>query len=112
MMRERNYIEVVGTEEGINFDGRFQVSGSEGIAYFLLGWKAEPQPTVCLGVDEDGNEFEYEDWSETDLCRVGDEVVAVMVGDDRRHTVDKSDLTEISEDDYCGCCGQIGCNWG
>lgn len=105
------YIEVNGTEDGINFDGRFKVRGSNGIAYYLLGWEAEQRPVICFGEDEDGNEIEIEDWSETELVRSGDAVVAVMVGDDYRHVVDKSDLTEIGEDDYCHGCGQTGCGW-
>jgi hypothetical protein len=32
-----------------------------------------------------------------------------MVGDDRVHVVDVDDLTEISDEDYCPGCGQIGC---
>lgn len=34
----------------------------------------------------------------------------VMVGDDKRHTVDKDDCTPIEREDYCGECGQIGCS--
>ena len=37
-----------------------------------------------------------------------DEIIAVMVGDDRRHRIDRDDVTVISEDDYCAGCGQLG----
>lgn len=39
-----------------------------------------------------------------------DRAVVVMVGDDREHDLDASDLTAICEDDYCPGCGQIGCH--
>jgi hypothetical protein len=32
-----------------------------------------------------------------------------MVGDDRKHTVDVDDLTELADGAYCHSCGQIGC---
>lgn len=135
-MRNTEYIEVNGMEDGINFDGRFKVKGSAGVAYYLLGWEAEQMPMIGIGeicqcehdqgdhmADASGNcsecdceeyaatEYQFEDWEETELCRTGDSVIAVMVGDDRRHIVDKSDLTEIDEEDYCSDCGQIGCGW-
>lgn len=36
-------------------------------------------------------------------------MVAVMVGDDRKHTVDVDDLVPLADEDYCHVCGQIGC---
>jgi hypothetical protein len=36
-------------------------------------------------------------------------VHVVMVGDDSLHAVEVDQLTVISDDDYCGGCGQIGC---
>lgn len=33
----------------------------------------------------------------------------VYVGDDSEFLVDPDDLTEITEDDFCAGCGQIGC---
>lgn len=41
-----------------------------------------------------------------------DAVKAVMVGDDREHTVDVEDCTPLDEDEFCGECGQIGCGHG
>lgn len=35
-----------------------------------------------------------------------------MVGDDRDFLVDRSEVTAIEEDEFCGGCGQIGCGWG
>lgn len=39
----------------------------------------------------------------------GDIITAVMVGDDKVHTVDANDCTVITEDEYCEICGQLGC---
>jgi len=36
-------------------------------------------------------------------------VRAVMVGDDREHTFDVDELTQIDDDAYCAECGQVGC---
>jgi hypothetical protein len=36
----------------------------------------------------------------------------VMVGDDRRLTFEPDEVTPLSENDYCGSCGQIGCTHG
>lgn len=46
-------------------------------------------------------EFEQEDETKA---------VVVMVGDDREWIVDVDDMEEISGEDYCPGCGQIGCN--
>jgi hypothetical protein len=79
------------TKPSINFDGRFAVKGWRGIAFWLVGYATETSWNEEERVDES-------------------HVVAVMVGDDKRHTVHVRDLTEISEDDYCSVCGQIGCH--
>lgn len=92
-MRQQ-YAEQNGVVNGINFDGRFSVRGYRGIAFFLLGYVLESEYTDDGDIDES--------WDT-------DRVVAVMVGDDRRHIIDVSDLTEIAENDYCSVCGQIGC---
>ena len=33
----------------------------------------------------------------------------VMVGDDKKHRVNRDDCTEVARKAYCGVCGQIGC---
>lgn len=71
----------------------YSVKGYRGIAFHVLGWETEP--------DQDTEWTGYE-------VRTGN-VLAVMVGDDRRHSVDPADLTPIAWEDYCGSCGQIGC---
>lgn len=35
-----------------------------------------------------------------------------MVGDDRDFFVDRSEVEVIHDDEFCGGCGQIGCEWG
>lgn len=40
----------------------------------------------------------------------GETVEAIMVGDDARHTLARSDLTPIAREEYCGECGQVGCS--
>jgi hypothetical protein len=66
------------------------------IAWRIYGWQTEP--------DEDT------EWSGI-YNRTG-MVIAVMVGDDRKHVYDPDDFEPINEEDYCSGCGQIGCGWG
>jgi hypothetical protein len=90
------YIKVDGIDRGIDFDAHYRVRGWRGVAFFLLGWSAEwsePQ----------------EEWDDTELEPNYDSVIAVMVGDDRRHVVDVGDLEALKEDAFCRSCGQIGC---
>lgn len=91
------YIQQTGVVNEINFDGRFAVDGYKGIAFYLLGFAAHE-------VENTDGEYELE--------MDEDQVVAVMVGDDRRHIVHISDIKEIAEDSYCPSCGQIGCGHG
>lgn len=69
-----------------NYDG-------SGAAWHVLGWEVKP--------DEDT------DWTGIKV-RTG-KVVAVMIGDDRRFTFEEGDLTPLAREDYCGSCGQVGC---
>lgn len=72
---------------------RVNTRAGSGVAWYVLGWETEP--------DEDT------EWSGMEQ-RTG-RVVAVMVGDDRKHSIDPDDLTPLAEEDYCPGCGQIGC---
>lgn len=74
----------------LDTDKRYTVEGYAGVVFYL---------------DENRGEGE---WVQ-DIT--SDTVIAVMVGDDREHEVSIDDLTEISDDDYCSDCGQIGCGW-
>jgi len=88
-MRNRHY---ETDDETFNADA-YTVKGYQGIAFHVLGWETEP--------DEDTEWSGYEN-------RTGN-VLAVMVGDDKRHKVDPEDLIPIARKDYCGECGQMGC---
>lgn len=71
----------------------YTVRGYRGIAFYVLGWETEPD--------------EETEWSGIE-ARTG-RVLAVMIGDDHRHSVDPDDLAPIAREEYCGECGQIGC---
>lgn len=74
----------------------YSVKGYAGVAFTVLGWETKP--------DEDTEWSGYEQ-------RTGN-VIAVMVGDDRQHSVDPDDLAPLAEDAFCRECGQIGCGHG
>lgn len=104
------YKEGIDPDTGIDFDARYSVRGFRGIAFRLWGYSGEWQIPEWTDTDDDGNDVTYygeePEWVE-DRSRV----LAIMVGDDHRWTVEVDDLTPISEEDYCGSCGQIGCGW-
>lgn len=102
------YISVDGEQNGVNFDAHYQVKGFRGIAFNLLGWLAEAVPVMSIGLDDEGNEFEFET-GETELESNTDSVVAVMVGDDHRYIINTADLIPLNEDEFCHSCGQVGC---
>jgi len=89
MARRPNYEEDNNTFPADNYRARQY----PGIAFYVLGWETEP--------DEDTEWSGYE-------TRTG-QVLAVMVGDDRRHAFDPDDLTPLAREEFCGECGQIGC---
>jgi hypothetical protein len=64
------------------------------VAWTVLGWETVPDE------DTEWSGYEY---------RTG-RIVAVMVGDDSKHTFDPDDLIPLSREEYCGECGQIGCS--
>lgn len=78
----------------LDFDARYSVDGYSGVAFWIA-------PREVAEIDEYGDEI--------DLYTDPDFVLAVMVGDDRRHVIDVDDLSIIADDDYCHACGQIGC---
>ncbi len=87
MRRRPNY------ETDEQFEGAFTVAGYGGIAWHVLGWETEP--------DEDTEWSGYE-------VRTG-QIVAMMIGDDRKFVFDRDEITPLQREDYCGECGQIGC---
>jgi hypothetical protein len=100
-MNRIQHIEQTGTVNGINFDGRFKVKRWPAVAVVALGYFAEYP-------EQDGEDFDPEPELVADESRI----VVVMVGDDKRHVVDASDLIELAEDAYCPSCGQVGCGHG
>ena len=74
----------------------YLVASYRGIAWSVWGWETEP--------DADTEWSGYEN-------RTGN-VVCTMVGDDRRFVFEPEELTPLTEDDYCGGCGQTGCCHG
>lgn len=76
-------------------EGTYTVeSWGKGIAWYSLG------PVMVR--DED---FEWTGIEEEHPTMVR----MVMVGDDRVFEIDKDDLTELDESEYCSECGQVGC---
>lgn len=86
------------TKTKIDFDARYSVYGYKGIAFYLKGYET----FNCYDMDTE----EEEERVNTD------NVIAVMVGDDRKHVVSVDDLTLLKDDEYCSSCGQIGCGHG
>lgn len=80
-----------------DFSRAYRADGySEGIAWRATHWETVP--------DEDT------EWSGYEVPT--GRLVAHMVGDDWKFTFDPEDLTPLEDDEYCSCCGQIGCAWG
>ena len=75
-------------------DNAYRVTGHDGIAWHVLGWKTAPdEDTEWTGIEE----------------RTG-QAVCMMIGDDRKWTFDPDDIKPLSRGEYCGECGQIGCH--
>lgn len=115
------------TEHDAKFDGkRYTARDWNGIAFRVDGWELSPISSWSCECGACGFEREHgggevqvyhsEDCQQNDVCYSDDPeyertgaLVVVMVGDDKRHIVDESDLTELTELDYCHECGQMGC---
>ena len=81
-------------QAALDFNKRYAVAEYPGIAFYLRGY-----------VEHDDEDTEWSGIRAVDRERV----VAVMVGDDREHIVEIEDLSVLADEDYCGVCGQIGC---
>ena len=77
----------------MDYDARYTVKGYDGIAFAYIGDETEPDADT--------------EWSGIEVPT--GRVVMVMVGDDRRHSIDPEDCTALADDDYCPECGQVGC---
>ena len=97
----------------LDFSATYRLESSPGVAYRVIEHPVEFDYTyelVCT--DEECNHEEGWCYIVEESYDINYDMVYVrMVGDDYRHLVDVSELSVISEDDYCGGCGQIGCGW-
>ena len=81
---------------GFDFETTYTAAGwSAGIAWRAFAFETDP--------DEDT------EW--TGIENPTGRVLAHMVGDDRTFAFDPDDLEPIADEDYCSCCGQVGCGW-
>jgi hypothetical protein len=83
----------------------YTVAGYEGIAFYYVGDEMETYWEYYGDENEDGDTDYYEEECEAPTGMV----LMVMVGDDRKHSIDPEDVTELPEDAFCRSCGQIGC---
>ena len=93
-------------------EARYSVAGWRGVAFRLLGWEQRWEPCMVYMLEEEtGEEYETPDpYGEGEwVDDVGGRVRVVMVGDDKVHIEDLSDLTRLDDLEYCAECGQIGC---
>lgn len=92
----------------LDMDANYTVKNWRGIAWYVVGYVQIWRPNFWIYEDENGEEFE-EEAEDGEFEEDRSKVVCVMVGDDRKHTFDIDDLTLINDLDFCGECGQIGC---
>lgn len=85
-----------------------QVRGWPGVAFNVLGPELVEAEVDLEDLDGD-LEDQLDQLLEVELVPHEHNVRVVMVGDDKVHIVDKDDITELAEEDYCSVCGQIGC---
>lgn len=94
----------------LDFSKRYEVKGFPRIACFLVGYPKVWEPVYYVHTDEDGVEHEEDsgegEWIDDTECG---RVLAIMVGDDYKHSVDIDDLVPLDDLDYCAECGQVGC---
>ncbi len=83
------------TETTLDFVPAYTAYGYGGIAFRAFALETEP--------DEDT------EW--TGIENPTGNILAHMIGDDRTFSFDPDDLTPIEDNDYCSCCGQVGCGW-
>lgn len=90
----------------LDFDARYSVAHMPGVAWRLIKYVPIEVEEPYSYVDEDGETI-YDSVFVEDINP--NMVIAVMIGDDRKHEIDVDDLILIDEDDYCHECGQMGC---
>lgn len=95
----------------IDFNARYTVRGYRGVAFYLKGYAQRFEPYTFLAVDDEtGEDIDVPDpYGEGEYVDDYENVIAVMVGDDREHTVSVEDITRLDDEAYCHECGQVGC---
>ena len=84
------------TDTQFDFESAYIADGwAEGIAWRAYAFETEP--------DEDT------EW--TGIENPTGRILAHMIGDDRTYAFEPDELTPLDEDDFCSCCGQVGCCW-
>lgn len=91
--------------EHLDTEARYEVRDWPGVAVRIDGYPRKWEPYTYQ--DEDGLEIDSEE--EGEWIEDEGQVIVVMVGDDKRHTVDVEDLTKLDDLAYCLECGQVGC---
>jgi hypothetical protein len=92
-----------------NFDATYSVEGYRGIAWYARSYAIIRRPLIGYYLDEDGTECEEEIPGEFDEEEDRSQIVATMVGDDRKFTFPVEDFRPLERSEYCAECGQIGC---
>jgi len=95
-----------------NWDGRYRIPTSKvAVAWSPIGWELTFEPYKFIDEDENGNEIEYETGEGELIPDRQGRIAMHMVGDDHVEYFDADELVLIDDDEYCTCCGQIGCHW-
>lgn len=98
------------TNEEFDFDATYKVEGYNGIAWRVDQYAVEEyEVEIPHEVENDYGELETTYEYDIELVEDRTRVVCHMVGDDREFIHDITDLTKLSDDEYCPECGQIGC---
>lgn len=89
-----------------------RVKSRPGIAFYIYDWYKTERISGFIDWDE-RSDFES-DFVETSREEIVDKTRAIvtMVGDDKEWVVDTDELEPLSDEDFCGECGQIGCQHG
>lgn len=97
--------------EPVDFTAHYRIAGYGGIAWYLRSYAKQvtDEEWVYDGEGDPEDEASYL-YNEPEEVEDRNRVIAVMVGDDREFEVDIEDLTLLAREDFCGVCGQIGCN--
>jgi hypothetical protein len=84
---------------------RIKESWAKGIAFRVI--RNDYQDVHHVEYDEEsGSELHW-----VEEIPIQDRFACVMLGDNKIFSFYEQDLEALDEDEYCGSCGQIGCEW-